>query len=173
MGEFRVALGASFDVCTPQELDDKLAGLQGHIDRRFQATAERPIRRTTSGSYSGVWTNGVAVPISLGISKPGMGRIWSITRITIAANDDHSTLANATISAYVGDAATPMLGSLLIPGVTIPYFNTFNTKAVWVDDSAELFFMLNPTATVVTPQTVVVNVEVSEFFDMTVDQQYA
>ena len=102
-----------------------------------------------------------------------MGRIWAITRITIAANDDHTALANATIAAYVGDAATPMLGSLLIPGVAIPYFNTFNTKAVWVDDGAELFFMLNPIATVVTPQTIVVNVEVSEFFDKTVDQQYA
>lgn len=173
MGDFRLALGGSISVCTPEEMDDKLAGLQGNILRRFQSSGERPIRRKTSGSFSGQIKNGNNQVIVPGISKPGMGRIWAVTRITIIGNDDHTAVTNCAVAAYVGDAATPMQGSVLIPGINVPYFNSFNTKSIWVDDSEEIFFIAYALGADLNSQNIVVNLEVSEFFDHDVDQQHA
>lgn len=101
-----------------------------------------------------------------------MGRTWALTRLTLVGNDDHSSAANLVAALYAGDPATPMLGDVVIPNLAIPYWSGFNNRTIWVDDSQEMFLVLTATGAV-TNQNVVANVSVSEFWNQTIDQQYA
>lgn len=173
MAEFRLALGGVIDAVTTKELKDCVTGLQGHIDSKFHKNAvHAPIRRTISGSFSGTLVANVPQIVTLGISKPPMGRIWNVARLTVVGNDDHTSEADLTVAMYQGDPTIPALGQLVVPGISIPYYQTFSRHSIWVHDTEDLFFNA-VSASGHTNQNLVINVTVSEFWDPAVDQQYA
>lgn len=173
MAELRIALGAVADVASGSEVADHFKNLQGHIDNKFRHETEKnPIRRTltaaTTLTFSG---SGQSSSFPLVPDRPSMGRVWSLTRLTIIGADDHTAVTGLVVALYAGDAQNSTLGECLIPGQTVPYFQPFNKDNIWIHDSESLYVNVTSTASV-TSQQIVVSASVSEYVDHAREANY-
>lgn len=171
MAEFRVALGATMDVVSPGELNDAIAGLQGHMDRNRPRDRALPLRRPITASQQLVFAGATDPPISIPLvpSGPALGRIWSVASITILGADDGTAVSNLKAAVYIGDSSNPILGDCVIPQQSIPFFDTFSYPDIWVQDQRDLFVRFVPSGAVTT--NVIINAWVMDFTDDTAQQQ--
>lgn len=170
--EVRFALGAVADLASSDELKSSIDGLQGHMDNRFrELTKEHAIRRTIQGSDVLTLSSGQTQVTEFNPGRPALGRVWSITRLTLLGADDHSSVANLSAALYIGDPANPHLGTCIIPNLSVTSFQTFNKENLWVHDTESLF--INWTASgVLTGQQVVISATVSDSVDSSKTSQF-
>lgn len=173
MAEFRMQLGANLDVVTPDELDDAVTGLQGHIDRKFQSLSKGHFTwRTISAAAVVTFTNGGTYQLVMNPASPAIGKVWSLRRVTITGGDDHTSIASLVAAVYAGDSYNFALTQCIVPGQILPYFQTFGTSAVPIKDSERLF--VNFTAAGSLPfQEIQASMTVIEWNECDIENQYA
>lgn len=172
MAEVRFALGAVADLATSDEVKHCVDGLQGHMDKRFrELTKQEGIRRTIQGSDILTLSSGQTQVTTFNPGGPALGRVWSITRLTLLGGDDHSSVANLTAALYIGDPANPHLGTCVIPNLSVTTFLTFNRENLWVHDTEAMFINWTASGTL-TGQQVVISATVSDSVDSAKTAQY-
>lgn len=165
MGEFKVAIGAKFDVATEQEVAKHCLNLQGHFDKKLSEMRSRvaPIRRTIAASVViPTIPTGATFVLPFVPERPSLGRTWNLTRFTVTGGDDNTSIPNYKAALYVGDTQAPNLTQVIIPGVAFPYFTTFNLANVWVHDTESIFVNFTCTNSLA-PQTVVISASLNEY----------
>lgn len=173
MAEFRLALGGTVDVATTEEMNDAITGLQGHIDNKLaKLKSDRWTWRTIQGSGASAFSSGGSIQIPLTPDRPATGKVWSLRRITVLGNDDHSTVTSLTAALYSGDMYNVNLAQCIIPGQTMPYFQTFGNNSVPILSTDSLFVNIEATASV-TYQQFVISASVQEWDDPAIEVQYA
>lgn len=172
MAELKLVLGAVADVVTTGEMKDGFTGLQGHIDKRFQANAAQcPIRRKLFASgASSVLIGTQTVSTVVCAETPNVGRYWVVRSISTFNAATPLTAEYAANIAFlaVGNAAAPSTSDLT--GDTwsgIPHANTYNSTSVRVTPNQNIYMVLNATIT----DDVALVVEIDEYMDTAFNAQ--
>jgi hypothetical protein len=140
MAEVQLNLGASLDIASGQE-----------IENRFDSLEEKMFGRRSHGVIYLTKVAAGNVPASnaefyLDLGFPPVGRIWNLTGLTVVGNDDSTALANAKVAIYFGDSQQPALSSVKIPGLVVPSFQSFSDKVLWCHSSENIVAGVSGTA---------------------------
>ena len=122
---------------------------------------------------SAAGTMPAAGPLILVLGHPGAGRTWNLLGWCVAGADDHSVVASATASLYVGDsfdsyAGVPPLSQLRDPANVVPSFQTYPKESQWAGSSEDVFLVIYGAAT---GQAIVANLQLADYPESAVTAQ--
>lgn len=175
MAELRIALGATADVLSSKEMDDRITGLQGHLDKRFETLRKsdgiRPIRRKLVASQTVSNTIGSqAISQLIFHETPSVSRLWVIRSFAVfnASTPLTSEQAGTNCFLAVGNAASPSPADLTGDTWTgIPHANTYNSSSIRVNAGENAYVVIN--ASVI--GDIAGTLEIDEWMDVAYSQQ--
>lgn len=168
MADARFALGAVVDIASGAELDNHMKSLRADLAASGKPKRiMRPISKAKTLSALSTGQSDVVV-----IGRPSTGRVWVVTRITVLANDDNTTLANGAAALYVGDPENVSLGQCVRAGTAVPFTTTENEHAYVVHDREDFIVKITATGGSITAGTnIVVNILAWDYRDIDIDTQ--
>lgn len=136
MALVRFVLGGEADLATGDELKGTEDRLGARIDKCVPRD-QRPLWRGAVGA--GTAAAGTPLTVSLVPNAPAIGRLWNITQLIALGTDDHTAVANTTVSWYLSDPSNPDLSQVVFPAMAIPGEQHFSSKVIWAHYNEELF----------------------------------
>jgi hypothetical protein len=171
MAELRIALGATADVVSSQEMQSHISGLQGHMDRTFNSlVAKKPIRRKLVAGNAVVSATIGAQTVGLLAfgDGPSIDRVWVVRSLAVFDGLNPLTTQTKNGSLCVGNASAPSVTDFV--GVTwtaLPFADTLNSSAVRVKANESVYVVLDSTVT----GDITATMEVDEWVDSAYETQ--
>lgn len=153
-------LGSEIDIASGDEVRAAAQDTKDGILSFLASPPARANRRRIPASYgvsaaaTGTWV--------IDFGSPQGGYLWYLVEVVLTGNDDRTAIAGSFGTLYIGTPArqltnttiidTPLLGSLVRPGVALPTAFTFSGEQFPVHDGENLF------AIIYSPTTAVANV---------------
>lgn len=171
MAEFRIALGATADVASSQEVADHISGLQGRMDQAFRSlVAKKPIRRklVAGNALSSVTLGTQTVSLLQFADTPSIDRVWVVRSLAVFDGLNPITSQTKNGALCVGNAAAPSVTDLVgVNWTALPYANTLNSSAVRVKPNESVYVVVDSTVT----GDITATMEVDEWSDSAYESQ--
>lgn len=150
--EARIALGATLDIASSEELDDAKSEILGEF--------RKPLPKPNFGVRTEAGLMPASGALVLDLGSPPAGRLWNILAITTYGDDDATTVANARVALYTGNPDNVGLADLLVPALVVPTYADFAHGVLWCYSSENLVCRVTSAAANV---QVGVNIQVAEW----------
>lgn len=88
-------------------------------------------------------------PAQITMGGPRVGRFWEVTALVVVGTDDHTVLTGTEVAFYVGNADTPTVLDVVLPGsqggagVTVPANAQFGRRQIVVQATEKAFYLIN------------------------------